>query len=138
MRLRLTEAGLLTLVVVGLSIPLVIDWRGETLERLQQCHREVPTSGQRYFSTPCVAMGMRLLRLVGISAAQLETTLGPANACFDRDVDGHKLYPKLQTCAVPAWVFYDLPRGSVGGGPNLECRTTNGKTCWIVRWTYTA
>lgn len=130
--------GLLTMVVVGLSIPVVIDWREETLSRLQQCHQEVPTSGERYFSTPCVAMKMRLLGLVGISVAQLETTFGPANECLDRDVDGHKLYPKLKTCAVPAWVFYDLPQSALGGGANLECRTVNGKTCWIVRWIFTA
>lgn len=135
---RCTEVALLTLLVVGLTIPVVIDWREETLTRLQQCHQEVPTSGKKFFESPCQAMKMRVLGLAGISVAQLETTLGPSNECFDQDVDGQKLYPKLKTCAVPAWVFYDLPKSALGGGANLECRTFDGKTCWILRWVFTA
>jgi hypothetical protein len=76
---RLTEVGLLTLVVVGLSIPVVIDWREETLARLQQCHREVPTSGRQFFESPCQSMKFRVLGLAGISVSQLEATLGPAD-----------------------------------------------------------
>ena len=49
---RCTEVALLTLLVVGLTIPVVIDWREETLTRLQQCHREVPTSGSGIFRRP--------------------------------------------------------------------------------------
>jgi hypothetical protein len=135
---RLTEVGLLTLVVVGLSIPVIIDWREETLARLQQCHREVPTSGRRFFESPCQSMKFRVLGLAGISVAQLETTLGPADECFDRGVNGKKQYPELEACAVPAWVFYDLPKGSLGGGANLQCWTRNGKTCLVLSWVYTA
>jgi hypothetical protein len=135
---RTTEVALIALVVVGLSIPVVIDWRGETLTRLQQCHRDVPTSGRQYFSSPCFAMRMRVLGLAGISVAQLEATLGPATECFDLDVNGHKKHPKLKLCSDPAWVFYDLPRGSLGGGPNLACLTHDGKLCLVVYWTLTA
>lgn len=39
---RITEVGALTLVVVGLSIPVVIDWREGTLARLQQCQQQIP------------------------------------------------------------------------------------------------
>jgi len=70
--------------------------------------------------------------------AQLESMLGPANECFDRDENGKKLHPDLDACAVPAWVFYDLPKGSLGGGPNLACWTTNGQTCLTVYWIFTA
>jgi hypothetical protein len=135
---RLTEVGLLSLVLVGLSIPVVIDWREETLTRLQQCHRDVPTSGKQFFESPCQAMNFRVLGLAGISVAQLEATLGSADECFDRDASGKKKHPDLKACSDPAWVFYDLPRGSVGGGPNLWCRTRDGVICWVVTWIYTA
>jgi hypothetical protein len=135
---RRTEVGLLTLVVVGLSIPVVIDWREETLARLQQCHREVPTSGRQFFESPCQSMKIPVLGLAGISVSQLEAALGPADECFDRDENGKKQYPELGACAVPAWVFYDLPKGSLGGGANLQCWTRNGKTCLVLSWVYTA
>jgi hypothetical protein len=123
--------ALIGLVVVGLSIPVLLHWRGETLRRLQACHREIPPAGRQYFSSPCVAMNMRVLGLAGISVAQLESALGPANECFDRDINGQKKYPQLKTCPSPAWTFYDLPKGSLAGGPNLACWTTGGNTCWI-------
>jgi hypothetical protein len=130
--------ALIGLVVVGLSIPVVLHWRGETLRRLQACYREIPTAGRQYLSSPCVAMNMRVFGLAGISVAQLESALGPANECFDRDVNGQKKYPKLRTRPLPAWIFYDLPKGSLGGGPNLACWTTGGNTCWILSWMTTA
>jgi hypothetical protein len=130
--------AVLTLLVVGLSIPVVIDWRSETLTRLDRCHRDVPNSGERYFSSPCEAMGMRVLGRAGVSVNQLEQTLGPANECFDRDISGKTKHPALKVCSDPAWVFYDLPRGSLGGGPNLVCSTRNGKICLVVYWTLTS
>jgi hypothetical protein len=134
----ITEVGLLTLVVVGLSIPVVIDWREETLTRLQQCHQDVPTSGKQFFESPCQAMKIRVLGLAGISVVQLQATLGPITECFDQDVSGKRRHPELKVCSDPAWVFYDLPKGSLGGGPNLWCRTRDGVTCWVVTWIYTA
>jgi hypothetical protein len=135
---RRTEVGLPALVVVGLSIPVVIDWREETLARLQQCHQDVPTSGKQFFESPCQAMKFRVLGLAGISVAQLEATLGPVAECFDQDFNGRRRHPELKVCSDPARVFYDLPKGSLGGGPNLWCRTRDGVTCWVVTWIYTA
>jgi hypothetical protein len=83
-------------------------------------------------------MNLRVLGLAGISVAQLESALGPANEFFDRDVDGRKKYSKSETCPLRAWTFYVLPEGSLGGGPNLACRTIGGDTCWILSWMITA
>jgi hypothetical protein len=125
-------------LVVGLSIPAVRRRRGETLRRYQACYREIPSAGQQYFSSPCVAMNLRVLGLAGISVVQLESALGPANECFDQDVDGQKKYPQSKTCPLPAWTFYDLWKGSLGGGPILACSTTGGNICRIVSWMMTA
>jgi hypothetical protein len=44
---RRTNVALIALVVVGLSIPAVEYWRGETLQQLQACYREIPTAGRQ-------------------------------------------------------------------------------------------
>jgi hypothetical protein len=130
---RLTNVALIGLVAVGLSIPVVLDWRSELLKRLQQCHREVPTGGRQHFTSPCESMRFRLLGLIGISRAVLESTLGAADSCFDR-VAGS---PKDKKCLQPGWSLYYLPAGSLGGGPNLVCWSGGGETCHILFWMLT-
>jgi hypothetical protein len=57
---RRTNIALTALVAVGLSIPVVRYWQGQTLTQLQQCYREIPTSGRQYFESPCASMRLRL------------------------------------------------------------------------------
>jgi hypothetical protein len=82
---RLTNVALIGLVVVGLSVPVVLYSRSAMLTRLQQCYREVPTTGRQYFTSPCESMRLRMLVLAGISISEIEARLGPANDCFDAD-----------------------------------------------------
>jgi hypothetical protein len=70
---RRTNVALIALVVVGLSIPAVEYWRGETLQQLQACYREIPTAGRQCFVSPCGSMIWRRLGLAGISVAQMES-----------------------------------------------------------------
>jgi hypothetical protein len=42
----------IALVAVGLGIPVIIHRRSETLKRLQQCYREIPTAGVASPSNP--------------------------------------------------------------------------------------
>jgi hypothetical protein len=133
---RLSTVALISLVTIGLSIPVVIEGRSRLLTRLQQCYREVPTQGRQFFESPCQSIRLRMLVLAGISISPMEATLGPANGCFDTDL--HTGRWKHTTCWEPAWVFYDLPRGSLGGGPNLVCWSLNGDTCLTLYWLYTA
>ena len=133
---RLTNVALIGLVAVGLSIPVVLEWRSRLLTRLQQCRREIPTSGRQYFASPCESMHLRMLVLAGIPRAQMETTLGASEDCFDRDPFTDRW--RHGTCLVPAWTFYSLPTGSLGGGPNLTCWAGDGKRCWLLYWEWTA
>jgi len=135
---RLTEIGLLTLVVAGLSIPVVLEWRGQTLTRLQQCRKEIPTSGSQDFESPCTAMLWRRLGLSGISVAQMKATLGPADYCFDGPDAYPRKDPKIKECTLPGWSFFYLPKTGLGGGPNLVCWARNGKTCLVLYWLLTA
>jgi hypothetical protein len=110
--------------------------RSAMLTHLQQCHREVPTEGRQHFESPCASIGLRMLVLAEVSISQMEASLGPANECFDSDPDTGRW--KHETCWQPAWVFYDLPRGSLGGGPNLVCWSGDGVSCRILYWELTA
>jgi hypothetical protein len=134
---RRTNVALLALVVVGLSIPVVQYWRGETLERLQACYREIPTAGRQYFESPCISMRLRLLVLAGVSRDELESKLGADDWCTDAyEISGKlKVRPK---CLRPGWAFFYLPHGWLGGGPNLVCWSLDGDTCLIVNWLLTA
>ena len=104
---RTTNLALIALVVVGLSIPVVQYWRGQTLTQLQQCYREIPTSGRQYVESPCAHMVWRRLGLAGISLAQMEATLGPTWCTDAYEVSGKlKVRPK---CLQPGWSFFYLP-----------------------------
>ena len=131
---RRTNVALIALVVVGLSIPAVEYWRGETLQQLQACYREIPTAGRQCFVSPCGSMIWRRLGLAGISVAQMESTLGPANGCWKTLT----VSATERRCVQASWSFFYLPRGSLGGGPNLVCLTGDGKTCRILFWLLTA
>lgn len=50
---RLSTVALISLVTIGLSIPVVIEGRSRLLTRLQQCYPEVPTEGRQFFESPC-------------------------------------------------------------------------------------
>ena len=135
---RRTNVALIALVVVGLSIPLVLHSRSAMLKRLQQCYREIPTSGREYFESSCTLMRLRLLVLAGVSRAELESTLGAADWCTDAiSVSGKVLVrPK---CLQPGWAFFYLPpSASLGGGLNLVCWSLNGDTCLFLNWLLTA
>jgi hypothetical protein len=121
-----------------LSIPLLQYWRGETLERLRQCRKEIPTSGSQDFESPCTAMLWRRLGLSGISVAQMKATLGPADYCFDGPDAYPRKDPKIKECTLPGWSFFYLPKTGLGGGPNLVCWARNGKTCLVLYWLLTA
>ena len=77
--------------------------------------------------------------LAGISVAQLESALGPANDCFDDKEMWPQKDPKMKACSRPGWSFYYFPKGSgFGGGHNLVCWAKNGKTCLTLVWIVTA
>lgn len=133
---RRTNLALLALVMVGLSIPLLQYWRGETLERLRQCRKEIPTSGSQDFESPCTAMLWRRLGLAGVSVARMEAALGPSWCSDAYELSGkRKVRPK---CLEPAWSFFYLMPGGLGGGPNLVCLTIDGGTCLVLNWLYRA
>ena len=128
--------ALIGLVVVGLSIPVVQYWRNQSLKQLQQCYREIPTSGRQDFESPCAKMLWRRLGLAGISVAQMEAALGPSWCIDAYEISGkRKVRPQ---CLEPAWSFYYLPSGWLGGGPNLVCWSLKGNTCLTLYWMYTA
>ena len=135
---RRTNLALIALVVVGLSIPLLQYWRADTLTRLQQCRKEIPSSGSQDFESPCTNMLWRRLGLSGISVAQMKATLGPADYCFDGADAYPRKDPEIKECTLPAWSFFYLPRTGLGGGPNLVCWARNGKTCLTLYWLLTA
>src|SRR6266404_8267363 len=97
------------------------------LTRLQQCYREIPTSGREYFESPCASMRLRLLVLVGVSRAELESALGEADWCTDAISVSGKILVRPK-CLRPGWAFFYLPPSSLGGGPNLVCWSLNGDT----------
>jgi hypothetical protein len=134
---RLTRSALIVLVTVGLSIPVALECRSRSLQQLGECYRAVPTEGRKYFESPCASKRLGLLALVGISRTEIESTLGPADWCSDAvSVSGKVLVrPK---CLQPAWSFFYLPTGSLGGGPNLVCWSRDGESCILLSWLLTA
>jgi hypothetical protein len=105
--MRVGRIALIGYVIVGLTAPVTIFYRGTVLERLQHCAREVPTSGSRPVDSPCATLGPRVLVLAGISVTQLTRVLGPSQYCFDADPMTGRW--RHSTCWAPAWSFYYLP-----------------------------
>jgi hypothetical protein len=106
----LTRTALIVLVVIGLSIPAVQYWRGVSLERLQQCRREIPAAGPGYFGSPCASMRLSVPALSGISRDRLESMLGPGDYCLEP----YRLSRADAKCLQPVWMFYHL-QGLAGG-----------------------
>jgi hypothetical protein len=131
---RLSRAIVIGLVGIGLSIPAAQYWRGETLTRLKQCYREIPTAGSKYFVSPCARMKVGLFSLAGISRGELESRFGGGDFCFDQ---GARKSPEKQ-CLRRGWAFFYLPPNSLGGGPYLTCSITDGNTCFLFVWMLTA
>ncbi|SRR5260221_5824195 len=134
---RSTQVALIALVTVGLSVPVVLQWRSRSLQQLGQCYRAVPTGGPNYFESPCASTRLGLLALVGISRMEIESILGPADWCSDAVSASGKVLVRPK-CIEPAWSFFYLPAGSLGGGPNLVCWSRDGETCLVLNWLLTA
>ena len=134
---RSTCVALIALVTIGLSVPLVFMWRSRSLQQLGPCYRAVPTSGRNYFESPCASTRLGLLALVGTSRMELESILGPADWCSDAVLVSGRVLVRPK-CLRPAWSFFYLPAGSLGGGPNLVCWSRDGETCLVLNWLLTA
>jgi hypothetical protein len=103
----------------------------ETLATLQSCLRTIPTAGNEYIASRCE--GVNLSVLSGTSLEFIKSTLGPPGLCFQDNA----VSPVDKSCRRPAWLFYYLPRGWLGGGPELVCWTDDGVICRYVSWVRT-
>jgi hypothetical protein len=107
---RSAKVFIIGLVVVGLGIPLVVQWRSVSLERLQQCRREIPPVGSGHFESPCASMTISVPALSGVSRERLESMLGRADYCSEP----YNLEHTDAMCVRPVWMFYHLQ--GLGGG----------------------
>ena len=103
----------------------------ETLVTLQACLRTIPTAGNEYVATRCE--GVNLSVLAGTSLESMVLMLGSPTLCFQDNA----VSPVDKSCRRPSWLFYYLPRGWRGGGPELVCWTDDGVTCRYVSWVRT-
>jgi hypothetical protein len=102
-----------------------------TLATVQGCLRKIPREGNEYFASRCE--GVNLSVLSGTSLDSLVSVLGSPTLCFQDNV----VSPVDKSCRRPAWLFYYLPRGWRGGGPELVCWTDDGVICRYVSWVRT-
>jgi hypothetical protein len=103
----------------------------ETLATLQGCLRTIPKEGNEYVATRCE--GVNLTVLSGTSLESIESLLGPPTLCFQANASS----PVDKSCRRRSWLFYYLPRGWRGGGPELVCWTDDGVICRYVSWVRT-
>ena len=109
----------------------------ELLAVLKQCLAEVPSrSGEQEFVSPCVKRDVTILN--GVTIAHLKSSLGAAGISSDDYV----FVPKDKDALPPPfecrWAFYRLPSNVVlGGGPELQCVSSDRRTCEQVRWVRT-
>ena len=103
----------------------------ETLATLQGCLRTIPKEGNEYVATRCE--GVNLTVLSGTSLESIESALGPPTLCFQDNA----ISPVDKSCRRPSWLFYYLPRGWRGGGPELVCWTDDGEICHYLSWVRT-
>src|ERR1700730_10653009 len=103
----------------------------ETLATLRGCLRTIPREGNEYVATRCE--GVNLTVLSGTSLESIESLLGPPTLCFQANASS----PVDKSCRRPSWLFYYLPRGWRGGGPELVCWTDDGVICRYVSWVRT-
>jgi hypothetical protein len=103
----------------------------KALVTLQECLRKIPKAGNEYVASRCE--GVDLSVLSGISLQSMVSTLGPPTLCFQ----GNAVSPVDKSCRQPSWLFFYLPRGWRGGGPELVCSTDDGVICRYVSWVRT-
>ena len=103
----------------------------EALAMLQECQRKIPKSGNEYVVSRCE--GVNLSVLSGTPLASMASVLGPPTLCFQDNA----VPPVDKSCRRPSWLFYYLPRGWLGGGPELVCSTDDGVICRYVSWVRT-
>jgi hypothetical protein len=103
----------------------------ETLSTLQGCLRKVPKRGNEYVASRCDGVDLSILS--GTSIESIVSALGPPTLCFEDNA----LSPVDKLCRRPAWLFYYLPRGWRGGGPELVCWVDDGEICRYVSWVRT-
>jgi hypothetical protein len=95
----------------------------ETLSTLQGCLRKIPKMGNEYVATHCE--GGNLAVLSGTSPQSMVSALWPPTLCFQNVTAS----PIDKSRWRPAWLFYYLPNGWRGGGPELVCPTDDGVIC---------
>jgi hypothetical protein len=103
----------------------------ETLATLQGCLRKIPKAGNEYVATRCE--GVNLSVLSGTSLESIASALGSPTLCFQ----DNGVSPVDKSCRRPSWLFYYLPRGWRGGGPELVCWTDDGVVCRYLSWVRT-
>ena len=103
----------------------------EVLATLQGCLRTIPKEGNEYGATRCE--GVNLAVLSGTSLESIDSLLGPPTLCFQDNA----ISPIDKSCRRPSWLFYYLPRGWRGGGPQLVCWTDDGVICRYASWVRT-
>jgi hypothetical protein len=103
----------------------------ETLGTLKGCLRKIPKGGNEYVAARCE--GVNLSVLSGTSLESIVSVLGSPTLCFQDTA----VSPVDKSCRRPAWLFYYLPRGWRGGGPELVCLTDDGVSCRYVSWVRT-
>jgi hypothetical protein len=101
----------------------------ETLKKLHDCFSELRKQGKSNYVSPCSSM--TLTNLSGIHLDVLTAALGAPTFCTKpHTIDA----VPSKACVAPAWSFYYLPKGWVGGGPELVCSTDDSMTCGHVEW----
>lgn len=104
----------------------------ETLKKLHDCLFELPKHSGTSYVSPCASMN--LTNLNGVHLNAMTAALGAPTFCTKPYAIGAS---HSKGCLSPAWSFYRLPQGWVGGGPELVCSTDDGLTCHHVNWMHT-
>jgi len=137
-----SRRGLVVFVLLGVSIcASVVCQSGaslaahrpvdEALATLQGCLRKIPKQGNEYVATRCERVNLSVL--AGTSLESMASVLGSPTLCFQENA----VSPVDKSCRRPTWLFYYLPRGWRGGGPELVCWADDGVVCRYVSWVRT-
>jgi len=106
-----------------------------TLATLKQCLADVPSASGNGFVSPCAKLNVA--GLSGLSIAELKDSLGTPGISSDDYVfvpNDPSAPPPPYECR---WAFYRLSDAVLGGGPELQCVSTDRVTCKEVRWVLT-
>ena len=109
--------------------------RQALLGKLNQCLAEVAAKPHEIFTSSCTNLDITKLR--GMTIAQLRTSLGPPGVSSDSYVSVPKDVSAPRPPYECRWAFYSLPENIIGGGPELQCVSEDGRTCNLVRWVMT-